>query len=503
MWVVALGSGTSGGVLAPLLMMGAALGVLAGPFLPGSQPALWPLVFMAATLGGMMRAPIMSVMFALELTQDINALLPLLIASSVAYGFTVLAMPRSILTEKISRRGHHIYREYGIDPLERHVVSEVMTRDVATIDGEERALTDALHGAISATAQRHRAFPVIVGARFVGMLDRDSLAEARCAARRAPARLRPVRRQRAGDGVAGRDLPHDRHAARGARARAPARGQRRAHAPAGGRDRAQRSGQAVTGGRRRGALPPSASSQACRSRPPWLAFAALTGGPPTPGATRIPEVAGQTVLRNGWPRSHPRQCRCPGARRSRYGCLGAWLGVFCAAWLMPSHAGRVQSVVHRSDGRVGGAAVRGAVQPARAALVHRGRQCRVAALIGVTCAAHVADVAPRGRRGGVALSIAAMFALRCLHPPRGAVALTAVLGGPVVTSLGYRFVLWPVAVNSLVLLMAALLFNVSARRRYPTPPRRRTGAHQTRDPAPSARIGLTVQGPGRRAARAR
>jgi hypothetical protein len=72
---------------------------------------------MAATLGGMMRAPVMSVMFALELTQDVNALLPLLIASAVAYGFTVLTMPRSILTEKIARRGHHIYREYGIDPL--------------------------------------------------------------------------------------------------------------------------------------------------------------------------------------------------------------------------------------------------------------------------------------------------------------------------------------------------------------------------------------------------
>jgi H+/Cl- antiporter ClcA len=77
---------------------------------------------MAATLGGMMRAPIMSVMFAFELTHDANALLPLLTASAVAYGFTVLTMPRSILTEKIARRGYHIYSEYGIDPLERHNV---------------------------------------------------------------------------------------------------------------------------------------------------------------------------------------------------------------------------------------------------------------------------------------------------------------------------------------------------------------------------------------------
>ncbi|MFC5498967.1 chloride channel protein [Caenimonas terrae] len=173
MWVFALGSGTSGGVLAPLLMMGAGLGALLGPWLPGDQPALWPLVFMAATLGGMMRAPIMSVMFALELTQDVNALLPLLIASSVAYGFTVLAMPRSILTEKISRRGHHIYREYGIDPLERHMVSEVMTRNVATIDGE-LTIDGALQQHFGA-AQLHRAYPVLSAGRFVGMADRDTL----------------------------------------------------------------------------------------------------------------------------------------------------------------------------------------------------------------------------------------------------------------------------------------------------------------------------------------
>lgn len=173
MWVVALGSGTSGGVLAPLLMMGAALGVLLGPFLPGNQPALWPLIFMAATLGGMMRAPLMSVIFALELTQDVNALLPLLIASAVAYGFTVMTMSRSILTEKISRRGHHIYREYGIDPLEQHRVSEVMTHDVLTIDGDT-SVEEALAGHFGA-AQRHRAFPVLVDGRLVGMIDRDKL----------------------------------------------------------------------------------------------------------------------------------------------------------------------------------------------------------------------------------------------------------------------------------------------------------------------------------------
>ena len=173
MWVVALGSGTSGGVLAPLLMLGAGLGVVLGPFLPGGEPTLWPLVFMAATLGGMMRAPIMALMFAFEVTHDANALLPLLTACATAYGFTVLVMPRSILTEKIARRGYHIYREYGIDPLERHIVSEVMTRDVTTIDANA-SIAEALDTHFG-PQQKHRAFPVVCAGQFLGMADRAML----------------------------------------------------------------------------------------------------------------------------------------------------------------------------------------------------------------------------------------------------------------------------------------------------------------------------------------
>jgi H+/Cl- antiporter ClcA len=172
-WLIALGSGTSGGVLAPLLMLGAGLGALLGPYLPGADPALWPLVFMAATLGGMMRAPVMAVVFAFELTHDANALLPLLAAAAGAYGFTVLTMGRSILTEKIARRGHHIYREYGIDPLERHSVAEVMSTNVLHVDA------DATIGDVLAThfgpAQKHRGFPVTRGGLVVGMVERDTL----------------------------------------------------------------------------------------------------------------------------------------------------------------------------------------------------------------------------------------------------------------------------------------------------------------------------------------
>ncbi len=175
MWVIALGSGTSGGVLAPLLIMGAGLGAVLGPLLPGGHPALWPLIFMAATLGGMMRAPIMATMFAFELTQDVNALLPLLTACAVAYGFTVLMMPRSILTEKLARRGYHVYREYGIDPLERHAVGEVMAREVKSIDAQ-MDIPAALASHFG-EQQVHRAFPVVKDGAYVGMLDLPTLLE--------------------------------------------------------------------------------------------------------------------------------------------------------------------------------------------------------------------------------------------------------------------------------------------------------------------------------------
>jgi H+/Cl- antiporter ClcA len=176
-WLLALGSGTSGGVLAPLLMLGAGLGALVGPYLPGGEPAVWPLVFMAATLGGMMRAPVMAVVFAFELTHDVNALLPVLATATVAYGFTVITMHRSILTEKIARRGHHIYREYGVDPMERHSVAEVMTPAPASIDAglTIAGVLDSHFGA----QQRHRAYPVTRDGALLGMLDRAAIANAR------------------------------------------------------------------------------------------------------------------------------------------------------------------------------------------------------------------------------------------------------------------------------------------------------------------------------------
>lgn len=173
-WVVALGSGTSGGVLAPLLMLGAGLGAVIAHLFPGSDPTLWPLVCMAAVLAGVLGAPLTAAIFALGLTGDFNALLPLLLATGVSYGFTVLLMKRSIMTEKIARRGLHIYREYSVDPQERAFVSEVMTTEPVSIDAH---LT--LHEAAQqyfGSEQKHRSFPVVdTHGSLLGMLERDNL----------------------------------------------------------------------------------------------------------------------------------------------------------------------------------------------------------------------------------------------------------------------------------------------------------------------------------------
>ena len=133
-WAVSLGSGTSGGVLAPLLMMGGALGGLEAMFLPNEGAGFWPLISMGAILGGTMRSPFTSIVFAFELTHDPNVFLPLLVGSVIAHGFTVLTLKRSILTEKVARRGYHLSREYAVDPLELLYAREVMQTAVVVLE---------------------------------------------------------------------------------------------------------------------------------------------------------------------------------------------------------------------------------------------------------------------------------------------------------------------------------------------------------------------------------
>ena len=129
MWAFSLSSGTSGGVLAPLLMIGAAIGEFAAhvAHLPGEIQALWALMGMGAMLAGALGVPLTAILFSLELTHALPAILPLILACIASYLVTSLVMPRSILTEKLGRRGYHLSREYGVDPLELVIVEEVMT----------------------------------------------------------------------------------------------------------------------------------------------------------------------------------------------------------------------------------------------------------------------------------------------------------------------------------------------------------------------------------------
>ena len=134
-WSLALGSGTSGGVLAPLLMIGGALGAALAKFIPLGDSGLWALIGMSAMMGGTMRSPLTAMIFALELTQDLNLLPGLLAGCIAAHGVTVLLLRRSILTEKVARRGYHVMREYGVDQLTMVRIGEVMDKNACVIPG--------------------------------------------------------------------------------------------------------------------------------------------------------------------------------------------------------------------------------------------------------------------------------------------------------------------------------------------------------------------------------
>jgi chloride channel protein, CIC family len=129
MWAFSLGSGTSGGVLAPLLMIGGAVGALASHFAHATteMQAFWALIGMGAMLAGSLGVPLTATLFALEVTHCLPALMPLTLGCVASYLVTALLMPRSILTEKLSRRGYHLTREYGVDPLEIVMVRDLMS----------------------------------------------------------------------------------------------------------------------------------------------------------------------------------------------------------------------------------------------------------------------------------------------------------------------------------------------------------------------------------------
>ncbi|HET8610196.1 MAG TPA: chloride channel protein [Burkholderiales bacterium] len=185
-WSLSLGSGTSGGVLAPVFMIGAALGAVLAYVLPPVAPGFWPLMCLAAVVGGVMRSPLTGVIFAMELTHQWDALLPLVIASTAAFLLSALVLKRSVLTEKVARKGTHLTREYSVDPLEVFLVGEIMPRNFVSFR-EDKTLHSAARrvvGAWSEGGKRNlehgqRLYPVLdANGHLVGAITRHRLLSA-------------------------------------------------------------------------------------------------------------------------------------------------------------------------------------------------------------------------------------------------------------------------------------------------------------------------------------
>jgi H+/Cl- antiporter ClcA len=182
-WSISLGSGTSGGVLAPTFMIGAALGALTGDLFPQVTPGFWALLGLAAVLGGVMRSPLTGVVFSLELTHLWSALLPIVVAASIAYLISALLLKRSVLTEKVARRGFHLTREYSVDPLEVMFVREVMETGVVTLPatmtlpGALARFTSPEHRQSLDRQHRQRLYPVLDDDRLVGVVTRRDMLE--------------------------------------------------------------------------------------------------------------------------------------------------------------------------------------------------------------------------------------------------------------------------------------------------------------------------------------
>ncbi len=179
-WWIALASGTSGGTLAPILIISSTFGAFTGELLVrafpgiGISPSAFALVAMAATFGAAARAPFAAIVFVFELTRDYNAMLPLMLAAVLADLVGRTLLEDSIMTEKLSRRGVAVPAGFHVDPLRTATVEEVMSRDVVTLlcDASPSDIADVFRG------HRHSTYPVIDrDGRLVGIVDSSDLLE--------------------------------------------------------------------------------------------------------------------------------------------------------------------------------------------------------------------------------------------------------------------------------------------------------------------------------------
>jgi CIC family chloride channel protein len=181
-WWLALGSGTSGGTLAPILLISASFGTVVGDginhALPGPDIGVgaFAVVAMAATFGAATQATFTAIVFVFELTRDYEVILPLMLASVLADLVYSAVNRDSLMTEKLRRRGLHVGRHYGVDPFTNVRVGEIMTTHVETF-----AHTDTFGDARARFATgRHGAYPIVDDRRLVGIVARGDVLRDDC-----------------------------------------------------------------------------------------------------------------------------------------------------------------------------------------------------------------------------------------------------------------------------------------------------------------------------------
>jgi chloride channel protein, CIC family len=184
--LLSLGSGTSGGLLAPMFMSSAAAGgvfaIGVNYLIPSAHlsPGACALVAMAAVFGSASRATFAFIVFAFEIVRDFNSVLPLMLVSVIATGIAMRYLPNSIMTEKLARRGLDIHQDYEANALKQLKVAEVMARDVATVEPEETVRAAADRFAIGDLRNsRHHALPIVDSAgRLQGLVTQGDLLRA-------------------------------------------------------------------------------------------------------------------------------------------------------------------------------------------------------------------------------------------------------------------------------------------------------------------------------------
>jgi CBS domain-containing protein len=185
--VISLGSGTSGGLLAPMFMSSAALGGVFAVSVDRIFPAAnlsagaFALVAMGAVFGAASRATFSFIIFAFEITRDYNSVLPLMLVSVIADGVAMLLMPRSsIMTEKLARRGLRIHQDYEADVLQQMTVSETMDRDVPTLPADMRIgeLAERIAGRDPMVSRHQGMIIVDSDGRLAGVITRGDVLRA-------------------------------------------------------------------------------------------------------------------------------------------------------------------------------------------------------------------------------------------------------------------------------------------------------------------------------------